>query len=221
MTGKKKLYTLSLVTLLTLTFVSQSFAAESSFGDLEGTALKMKIETLQAKGYVKGTGDHQFAPDATLTTAQGIQLIVNALNLSLAHITFMKAPEADDYFVNADNQAWYAEALTIAANNGMDLPRDLVPDQVWTREAFIHHLMLAMEKHSNLPLIKIVPVSFKDEEQLTAAYQGSIQRALVLKIATLDANGNFNPESKISRAEAAGLIYNALRYMESHSQPTY
>jgi hypothetical protein len=87
------------------------------------------------------------------------------------------------------------------------LPADLQPDQIWTKEEFIHQLILAMELHSNLPMIKIAPIEFADMDQLNPSYQGSVQRAVVLGIAKVDGEGKMHPREAITRQEAAELIY--------------
>lgn len=219
MTNKIKLMTLAATAVLSLSIAGQSFAATSSFTDLVNVTAKEKISALQEKGLVHGVSSDRFNPDATLTAAQGIQLIVNALDLNIDLIRFIKEPQATDYFAKADNAAWYADALIIAANNNIGLPDDLDPNKTWTREEFTHQLILAIELHSNLPMIKIIPVEIGDQAELTIGFDGSVQRALVLKIAELDADGNFNPKDEITRAEAAVLIYNALEYIEAHPAP--
>jgi len=210
---------LSGAALLTLSFAGQSFAASVPFKDLSNTPAKNKIISLQEKGVISGVGAGLFMPNAPMTAAQGIQLMVNALDLNIDLLNFIKKPEATDYYANARNDAWYADALIIAANNDMDLPADLNPDKVWSREEFTHHLIVAMEKHSNLPMIKIMPVEIKDAGDFTNGYEGSIQRALVLGIAKLDAKGHFHPADNITRASAAEMTYNAIQYIEAHPAP--
>ncbi|OBZ13085.1 S-layer homology domain-containing protein [Bacillus sp. FJAT-26390] len=219
MTGKFKLITLAATAVLTLSIAGQSFAAASTFTDLTNGAAKDKISSLQQRGLVHGISSDRFSPDATLTAAQGIQLIVNALDLNMDLIRFIKEPKATDYFEKADNAAWYANTLIIAASNNMDLPKDLDPNQTWTKEQFTHQLILAIELHSNLPMIKLLPVEIGDEADLSVEYGGSIQRALALGIAALDAEGNFKPQESITRADAAVLIFNALAYIEAHPAP--
>ncbi|MGO0061193.1 S-layer homology domain-containing protein [Brevibacillus fluminis] len=156
---------------------------------------------------------------ATLTAAQGIHLIVDGLKLSLAGIAFFKKPEATDYFALAKNDAWYATDLIVAAHNGFDLPADLQPDQVWTKEVFIHQLMLALEQHSNLPMINIVPKDFSDQDQVDPRYQGTIQRAIALGIATVDKDGKLHPKDALTQEDAAALIGHAVDYAKAHPGP--
>ncbi|MFI8712233.1 S-layer homology domain-containing protein [Brevibacillus brevis] len=213
---RKNMISLSLLALFTVSFSQPSFAATTPFTDLGQSGAKDKILSLQQQGVIKGVDDSKFAPNETITAAQGIQLMVNAFDLSLAAITFVKAPQATDYFSKADNDAWYAESLIIAAVNGLELPNDLDPNAEWTREQFIHQLMKVMETKGNLPMIKLVPVEIRDDQELTVDYQGSIQRALARDIIELDKENKLHPKKPVTREEAAEMIYNALAYLKSH-----
>ncbi|WDV92935.1 S-layer homology domain-containing protein [Brevibacillus parabrevis] len=219
MKATRKLLAFSTFALLTLSMAQQGFAASAPFTDLQNVAAKNKIMALQQQGILRGVDDHRFMPDATITAAQGIQLIVSAFRLNIDNIRFIKEPKTTDYFAKADNDAWYSNVLIIAANNGLDLPADLEPEQIWTKEQFIHQLMLAMETHYDLPMIKIAPRDFADLEQLNPSYQGTIQRALVLGIAKLDDGQKMHPRDAITRQEAAEIIYNALEYVKAHPGP--
>jgi hypothetical protein len=215
----KKMITVSIALLLTLAFAGYSFAADEYFTDLTGVPSKDKILAMQEKGYITGVGNHLFAPDEKVTAAQGVQFIVNCLDLNLDLVKFAKEPKATDYFVKADNNAWYANALIIASVNGLEFPADLDPNKLWTREEFTYQFISAAEKHANLPLINIVPVNIADQDQLSISYDGAIQRALVYGVVSLDDHGEFNPKDTISRVEAIDQIYNMLKYIEKHPMP--
>nr|WP_312578647.1 S-layer homology domain-containing protein [Sedimentibacter sp.] len=217
---KSKLVTISTVTVLTLSIAGQCFATAIPFTDIENVSAKDKINELRDKGYVNGVADGIFAPDKTVTAAESIQLFVNAFNLNLDTVRFIKEPKATDYFINAADDAWYANALIIATINGIELNNDIDLNQEWTREEFTYHLIQTIEKHGNLPMINIVPTEIKDQDKLTVSYDGAIQRALVYGIVQLDAEGKLNPKEKITRAEATEQIYNALKYIDAHQAPT-
>ncbi|ATW23621.1 S-layer homology domain-containing protein [Candidatus Formimonas warabiya] len=216
---KSKLVPFSTAAILTIALAGNSFAATTPFRDLSNVNAQEKIIALQENGYVKGISDGVFAPDHTITAAEGIQFIVNALKLNIDSVRFLKEPKATDYYPNANNDAWYANTLIVAAVNGLDLPADLDPSQEWTREEFTYHLIQALEQKENLPMINLVPVEIADQDQITVDYQGAIQRALAYHVVELDAGGNFYPKDKISRAETAEQIYQALEYVKAHPAP--
>lgn len=215
-----KLLSLTAATaVFSLTLAGQSFAAASNFSDLEHAAAKDKIISLQQRGIVSGISSELFAPQAAMTEAQGVQLIVNALQLNLDLVNFVKEPKATDYFVKANNDAWYAQALITAAVNDVGLSKELDPNASLTREAFTHQLIHAMEKAGELPLINPVVIEIGDVDQLNVEYSGSIQRAISYGVIKLNADGKFNPKGEITRADAAEELYNALEYLNSHSKP--
>lgn len=216
MSMKSKIVSLSTVAVLTLSLAVNCFADATPFTDIANIDVKDKIISLQDKGYVKGVGNSLFAPDKKITAVESIQLIVNAFKLNIDTIRFIKEPKATDYYGKADNDAWYANTLIIAAMNGIELPKDLDPNQKWTREEFTYQLIKATEKYANLPMIKLNSVSITDQDQLTIDYSGAIQRALTYGVVQLDAEEKFNPKDEISRAEAAEQIFNTLEYIKAH-----
>lgn len=206
------------VAILSFSFGSQLSAADSQFKDLNNVSGKEKIISLKDQGLLKGVSDTQFLPSSKVTAAQGIQLISGGLQLSLAAIDFNKAPQASGLFTHVKDTAWYAEAFINAHYNGVDIPKDIDPAKALTKEEFTHMLIQGMEKAGALPMIKIAPANIADDSELEPSYQGSIQRSLVYKVNTLDANEKFHPKSEITRAEAAVMLYNALEYLNAHTK---
>jgi hypothetical protein len=204
---------------MTLALAGQCFAGTVPFTDISGIAGKDKIVSLQEQGVIKGNGSGLFAPYAPVTAAQGIQLLVNAFDLNIDNIRFIKAPKASDYFKNAKDNAWYSNAFIIISFSGLDLPSDLDPNAKWTREEFTNYLVTLMEKQGNLPLINLIPTDISDSAKMNILYSGAIQRALVYKLVQLDADGGFRPTEAITRADAAVQIYNALEYLKTHPAP--
>lgn len=214
-----KMITLSAAALLALSFAGQEFASAAAFKDISNTPDKDKIIALQNSGLIKGISDGRFGPNLSLSEAEGVQLIVKAFDFNLDTIRFVKEPHATDYFKNANDSAWYAQALIIAGVHGLDLPADLKPAEKVTREQFVHQLVDAMEARGQLPMIKPVVVEYADQDQVKVEYSGSIQRALSYGVLKLDAKGKLNPKQEITRAEAAVAISNALSYLKAHSAP--
>lgn len=205
---KHRIKIITLTTVLILAMTGQSFAASSPFTDINDTSSKDKIVKLYEDGVIKGTGNGLFDPDGTLTAAQGAQMIVNAFDISLAAFLFIKAPQATDWFKNANNNAWYADALIRAGANDIGLPADLDPNAKWTKEDFTYYLIMAMEEHYNMPMINMMYIETADESDMTIEYQGAIQRSMKYNITALDQDKKFYPKKQLTRAEAAEMIYN-------------
>lgn len=214
-----KIVTLSAAAVLALSIAGQSFASAAAFKDLNSVQGKDQILALYDSGLIKGITAESFAPNRTVTQAESTQMIVSALGLNLDLVRFLKEPKASDYFKNANDSAWYADAMIVAAVNGLELPADLNPNEKMTREAFTYQLIHAIEATGKLPMVKPVAADFKDQDQVMPDYSGAIQRALNYGVAKLDSNGMFNPKKEITRAEAAVEISNALSYLQDHSVP--
>lgn len=212
---KSKIITLGIVMTMLLSLSNQVFATFTPFTDITDVPVKAIILELQEKGIVKGIGGGMFAPNKSITAAQSIQLYVNAFRLNIDEIRFIKEPKAMDFFVNANNDAWYADALIIASFKVPDLPRDINLNQKWSKEEFTYYLLQTLEKHYNLPMVKLIPLEIEDGDQLTFEYSGAIQRAISYGIVELDGDKKFNPKEEITRAEAVVQIYNALEHVKT------
>ncbi|WP_322924124.1 S-layer homology domain-containing protein [Paenibacillus campi] len=214
---KYKWASLAAASVLTLSIGANAWAA-SQFGDIGKIEGKEKIESLQQRGFISGVTATQFKPEQTLNAAQGVQMLVKSFQLSLAQFQFIKAPQASDSYTKVKDGVWYSDAFIIATLNGIEVPRDIDPAAKLTREQFTDYLMAAMQKSGNLPMFKIDPLKIADDSNITAAYQGAIQRSLALHINKLDESGKFNPKQPITRADAAIMIYNALDYLQKHPE---
>jgi hypothetical protein len=216
---RNKIAALSTAAILMLTATGNVFAAGTAFKDLENNSAKDKIIALQDRGIISGMSDGVFSPDSKITAAQSIQLFVSAFGLNIDSIRFFRAPKATDYFKKAKDNAWYSQALIIGAMNGLDFPKDIDPNQNMTKEEFTYRLMIATEKYGQLPMINMMYLEYADADQVKVEYSGAIQRALKYGIVKLDADSKFNPKAELTRAEAAGQLYNALELLKVESAP--
>lgn len=207
---------LAAITLMTTLVSSLTFSTAFAFTDVEeGQAVA--ISALQERGIVSGIDQDHFVPKGKISFAQSVQMIVKAMNLNLDTLRFIKQPLAADIFTNIPNHAWYADAFIMAHYNGLEIPKDVNPNATITREQFGYLLVSALEKTGNFPLVKMY-IQIKDEENITPEYQGALLRLLLYKIDQLDKDGKFNPKTELTRGEAAGWVYNAVRFVESHTQ---
>lgn len=190
----------------------------SAFSDLpEQDEDREKIMNLQEMGIINGING-AFQGDKELTYAEGIQMIVKGMDLSLAAHTFIKAPETTDYFDQVPQDAWYADSFIIAAVHGLELSRDVHPNAVMTKEAYAHHLMTALFATGNYPFTKMLfPIT--DEDEFTPAYTTYTQLLLNGRIATLDEEGKFYPQQTMTRKDAALLLYEAIEFKNRYHDP--
>lgn len=210
---KKMTNIVLLASLLVFSIGSSAFA----FSDLKGSPDEAAIQSLQEKGIVEGMDGDRFAPNTSMTAAQGVQLIVKALDLDLGKIRFIRAPKASDSFSKAKDDVWYSESFIIAAMNGLPIGRDIDPQQTLTREQFAEWLHAAVEKTGPYPVVNMF-VNIADQAEVTPGSMNAIQVLLLTKIAKLDDASKFNPKKPVTRAEAAVMAYNAMEFVARHSK---
>lgn len=205
-------FVLSTVLACLLALGSSVFA----FQDIATEPGKKEITELKKRGIMNGITKERFGPKEKIDFAQGITSIVRGMDLNLDSFRFIKEPKASDYFTKVPDHAWYAEAFIIAHLHGLDLPKDVQPKQQMTREQFAHYLFQGLLATGDYAFIELY-VIMNDESQVQHEFMNSIQKLLVSKIADLDKKGNFYPKRKITRAEAAVMLYKAIQFVEEQS----
>lgn len=181
-------------------------SSAAAFSDVQGQDAKM-IESLQKKGIIQGVTKDKFAPKNKLTGAQGVHMIVQALDLKA------KDKNKGPFQKSSGKKAWYDSSLRIAEDNGIKLPDNFNWNREISKEQFAYILDQAIFATGNYPLIKMY-IEVKDANQGNVNYSGSIQRLLLMKITELDDKGNFYPTSAMTRIEAARMVYNAAEFVK-------
>ena len=208
---KKMLFIVTVVVLM-ITAISQSVWA---FSDSKNDPNAEKISALQEQGILSGSKDGKFKPKDNLTYAAGITMVVKGLGLDLGGKNFFKQPLAADYYPKASNDAWYSEYFVIAGENNLQLPKDLDPSAVMTREQFAHLLFRGIMAAGDYAFIEIY-IEINDQSDIANAYMDSIQKLLIANIAKLDAKNNFYPKAVITRGQAAGWLHDAIKFVKEN-----
>ncbi|WP_052487112.1 S-layer homology domain-containing protein [Gordoniibacillus kamchatkensis] len=207
---KRRWTMLAVLSLCMLLFFGTSAFA---FDDLSGIPGSSKIESLKNDRIVSGDSEKEFKPHRKTTYAEGIQLIVKGLDLNIDNIKFIKKPEASDYFTKVPDDAWYAQAFIIAQHNGMDLPRNIDPKSAMSRQDFAMYLARAITyKWTFMQTMQFIV--FADSDEVSKEASSAVQMLLKAHIAELDKENRFRPADRITRAEAAVMIYNARLFVK-------
>jgi len=190
---------------------SGCLAAASSayaFSDIKDPEQEKIAASLQSQGIIHGVSADRFAPAQPLTAAQGIQLLVKAMKLQ-GKVDGPPPP------ANVPSKAWYAQAARIAADNGISVGKISDWNMKLTKEQFAGMLYQAVTATGDYATIEMY-VQVKDEEDMSPEYRGGLQFLLLTHIAELDAQNRFHPKQHITRMEAAEMIYNAVKFVQSH-----
>ncbi|AET60467.1 hypothetical protein HPL003_18625 [Paenibacillus terrae HPL-003] len=202
---KNKSVTAALLVICSLAVATSA----SAFRDIKGTEQEKIVSSLQNKGIIQGITKDKFAPDQSLTYAQGVHMVVNAMDLQVM-------PDfTTGSFANIPSSAWYAKSYRIAAQHQIPLSPDIDPSTQMTREQFANILYKAVSATGEYPTVRMY-INVADGKKLDQDSSEAVQFLLLTKIAKLDEKSNFNPERKVTRMEAAEMVYNASEFVQNH-----
>ena len=192
----KKIASIILVICIALSSVSV-FAFDDMPDDWSTTALKHAVANGLLSGY-----DNKLMPKDKLTRAQMATILVRALG----------ATELGDIssFTDVKKDAWYHDAMAISYKMGIfrgDGAGKLNPDSPITRqEAFV-----VLSRAFSLSASTTSGISkFKDGGEVAAWAKEGIE-ALIVSGYVAGSNGKINPNSHITRAEFAQVMYNLVK----------
>lgn len=151
---------------------------------------------------------------AKLSFGNGIDMIVKGLGLNIDNIRFIKAPKATDYVPGANNKASYAQAIIIAANNGIKFNRALKPEAMMTREQFAVHLNEAIQATGEYA-VNMMFIIIKDEKSFAPGASGAVQNLIKFNVVALE-KGSFRPKALITPSEASKMVKNAASFIHAH-----
>jgi lactocepin len=159
----------------------------------EGHWAKSYIDTLTAKGLIKGVSKDNFSPEATLTRGQFIAMITRALGLS-------------------NGSEGLAKEIEIAYRNGITTlaPANFGSNKEITREQMAAFIVRAYEKKTGKAYTATSTVSFKDSNKISAALLAEVAAAKELGFMVGNTNGTFGPLTTANRAQAAKVIFTFL-----------
>ncbi len=165
------------------------------------------IDYLAGGGVVSGVGDHLFAPGKPITRADFMVMLYRAYDMSdySRMATFSDVPE-DAYYAEAVGAA---ETLGIAAGSSGRFS----PEEQVTREDAVVFLKRTLD----LTGLHFAPGSlngFTDAEQISDYAAGAVAALTGAGVISGGADDVFNPDTAITRAEMAALLYRALHLTE-------
>ncbi|MGZ4135036.1 MAG: S-layer homology domain-containing protein, partial [Tumebacillaceae bacterium] len=161
------------------------------------------IQELAAKQIVSGTSDTMFEPGRNVSRAEFTALLVRALKLTT---------KGDLTFTDVKADAWYADAVAIAAHAGIVSGRSATqfdPNATISREEMVNMLMRAYVSIHGKTAVQ-TGTAFVDESQISKWATEYVKQAAALKLIAGRPGNKFDPHGVATRAEAAQVIYNLL-----------
>ncbi|MFK7693050.1 InlB B-repeat-containing protein [Paenibacillus sp. HJGM_3] len=176
-------------------------SVQPSFGDVEPTDWFYNAVTyVQQNGIFNGTGNDSFSPSGTMTRAMYVTVLGRMAGVDASKYT--AATFAD---IQAD--AWYAPYVQWAVEQGITSGTgndSFTPDMDITREQMATLTLRFFEAyHIPYQTNASVTTKPKDLSSISPWAVDAIVKLWQAGLLTGDANGNYNPQSKATRAEAA------------------
>lgn len=164
------------------------------------------VLSLYSKGIISGYEDGSIKPDNEISRAEFVKLITQSISES-------KSAESKNTFTDVSRDDWFYDFILKAFNekliigsNGKFRPKDSI-----TREDAAVILCRALE-NKNFTLTD--EKKFKDCENISDYAKKSVALLYAAEIISGSGDEIFEPQRKISRAEAFQLIYNTLMKTE-------
>lgn len=187
-------------TAAVLTVFMALFCAAFTFSDVRpGEWYAENIEAMAAEGLLRGYEDGTFRPDGTITYAEFVSVAARCVGAGASQ---SGAHWASGYMKRAYESGWYD--YDEICESDFDKPI--------TRQMAVKIVDLAFNvpqnEQENNAYYKYM-TSIKDFNEIPGRYGYLVVRAYNNGILTGDENGNFNPASGLTRAEACAIIMRA------------
>lgn len=195
-----------------MTNCSGTFAvsyAKKTFDDIKGHWSQKYVEVMASRGIIKGLPDNSFGCRYYMTRADYVTLLVRILGISLPQETNFDDVKPEDYFFQTVGTA--RKAGIVKSSDNLFRPRDPV-----TREEMMIFTASALKyvKPETWQVNYDVLKNFSDANLLSPE---AVQSAAVLvqeKI-IVGAGGKLLPKEKMTRAEAAAVLYRLFKVIWS------
>lgn len=199
-----------------LEFVEALVRSTCAFPDIAVHWAKDNVERLAGMGIVSGMGDGSFRPDAKLTRAAFVKMLVKANSLELAPGDAGAFADTASHWVAS--QGFLGPALAAGIVRAEDYPNGLFqPDRDITREEIAVMVVRAMGREDEaatrqLTLVGgtavIGGVRFRDAGLWTRAGHVvvAMEQEIVLGYLEADGTKTFRPANLATRAEAATMV---------------
>lgn len=225
--------------LAALMLAPYAFAAPPVVSDIQGHWAQDSIEQAVNDGWVNGYPDGTFRPDGTITRAEFVKMVLDAINLTpnsstalwlKEHAVSVKDPRtltpySPIAFLDMDTswlttQGW----LDVAVNFGLVVPSDYSSRQFQPSKAITRYEIAVMVDRAmgkvypaSQPLTEALP--FSDADQIPEWVRGYINEAVKAGVLTGYPDGTFGHSKSATRAEAVVMVQRMLDYTQEGVDP--
>lgn len=183
---------------------------KKTFDDMNGHWAQRDVETLASKLIINGMTDQTFTPAGQVTRAQFAALLVRGLGLTTESVKNM--------FTDVSTTAWYAEDVNTAAKLGLVQgvgEGKFSPDTRITREQMVVMIMNAVQLVQGDPRAEAqTRTPFADQASISDYASNAVTEAAAKGLIKGKTETTFAPQDAATRAEAAVMIKQILKYFK-------
>lgn len=220
--------------IMSAVMLSSVTASAAEFNDIHGHWAEAVINRLADGGVVSGISAGEFAPENTVTRAQYLKMIMNAVGIS-------EEPCSTDMCLDAAKGEWYCGYLNSALRKGL-IPDEMITDYkaeiVQNAEGTEASIVYSGKFNANQPInreemafitvsmyqyilnaktmqsmVEPSNISFTDKEEISLWTVSGVELAAANGIITGMDDGSFKPKETATRAQAATIIGRVLDKM--------
>lgn len=217
---RKKMLSFVLALMMCLSLMPSAFAAEAKrpsdkFTDVPANAwYKSELDYAVANGYIAGTSDTTFSPDASITRAQFVTILGRMLTFDF---------KAGSYtFEDVEAGSWYAPYVGWAASRGYVngySSKEFGPNNVITVEQMGTILANYINKSGvTLWSYQASPV-YADASSISGWAKSNMELVRQYGLMVTDASGKVNPQKTVSRAEGTVSLVRLAKAMGMGKDP--
>ncbi len=178
------------------------------FTDTVGHWAQISIDFLVNRLIISGYPDGRFLPDNKVSRAEFLKMVVLAFDLPKGDLNIA--------FKDVSGDHWHAGYVQAAVFNNIT---NGYTDDEFMPDAFIKRQDACLMIYRFLKTkytIEAAPSSYHDKEEISDYAAEAVNAMTQIRIISGMGNNMFEPLSSLTRAQAAVIISNALKYIESH-----
>lgn len=185
----------------------------TSLNDLDSVEwAKEAINYLFNNKIVSGRGNNMYYPDAPVTRAEFVKMLVGAIDLKDAG----KSVE----FSDVDKTHWAYSYISLGNSNGLISgigASQFGTDLNITRQDVCTIMYRVVSLKGKMEIVEEIDADFTDMSSVSYYAQNAVKMLSTYKLVNGYPDGSFKPEAAVTRAEAAQLVYSLINYIEGGS----
>lgn len=190
---KLRLNTILLSLLLGTTLLTPQIASAKTFTDVKQSDWHYSVvDELSNKGIISGYEDNTFKPQKSVSYAEFLTLLNNAIG----------EKQAPDY---KNPTQWYMPTFDYLKNKGV-ITNIANPNQEISRNEMAKYLSLGLQKLKNQKPNTTAPTTIKDFASIPEEYKDYVASTVNAGLIKGDEHQNFNGSQFLTRAETAVII---------------